>query len=64
MTMGTIDVSIVGLVLAGLTGIGSYVLGRHLRKGRTAKRQARERAAAHATQSRQVRRARERSERK
>jgi len=64
MSMGNIDFSAVGLVLAVVTGIGSYVLGRHLRKGRAAKRQAKERAAAHATQSRQVRRARERGERK
>jgi len=64
MTMGAIDFSTLGLVIAVVTGIGSFLLGRHLRKGRQAKKQAKERAALHATQSRQVRRARQRTERK
>ncbi|MGJ7492448.1 hypothetical protein [Variovorax sp. ZT4R33] len=62
--MGNLDLSIVGLVLAGVTGIGSFLLGRYLRKGRAAKKQSQQRAAEYATQSRQVRRARERSNRK
>ena len=64
MTMCAIDFSTLGLVIAVVTGIGSFLLGRHLRKGRQAKKQAKERAALHATQSRQVRRARQRTERK
>ncbi len=64
MTMGGIDLSALGMVVAVATGLGSYFLGRHWRKGRVAKKQARERAALEATQSRQVRRARERSQRR
>jgi len=45
MTMGAIDFSTLGLVIAVVTGIGSFLLGRHLRKGRQAKKQAKERAA-------------------
>jgi hypothetical protein len=64
MNIPNIDLSTVGLVLASFTGVGSFFLGRHLRRKRQAKKQARERAALEATQSRQVRRARERGQRK
>ena len=59
-----LDLSVLGLVLAVVTGIGSFFVGRHLRRGRMEKRRAKERVAAQAGQSRQVRRARERSQRK
>lgn len=59
-----LDLSTVGLVLASLTGVGSFVLGRHLRRRRQEKRAERERIAEAATQSRQVRRAKERTQRK
>jgi hypothetical protein len=64
MNFANFDLSTVGLVLASLTGVGSFVLGRHLRRKRQEKRSARARAAAAATQSRQVRRARERGQRR
>ena len=62
--LANLDLSTVGLVLASLTGVGSFVLGRHLRRRRLEKRAARERIAEEATQSRQVRRAKERTQRK
>ncbi len=62
--MGGIDVSTLGLAIAVVTGIGSFLLGRRLSRGRAERKRARERAAAEATQSRQVRRARERSGRR
>jgi hypothetical protein len=62
--MGNLDLSIIGLLIGAVTGLGSYFLGRHLRKGRAEKKQIQQRAAEFATQSRQVRRARERSARK
>jgi hypothetical protein len=64
MNFANFDLSTIGLVLASLTGVGSFVLGRHLRRRRQEKRSARDRAEAEATQSRQVRRARERGQRK
>ena len=64
MNLSAIDLSAFGLVLASLTGVGSFFLGRHLRRRRQEKKHARERAALEATQSRQVRRARERGQRK
>ena len=64
MNLPNIDLSTFGIVLAGLTGIGSYFLGRYLRRRRVARRQAKLQAVAEATQSRQVRRARERGARK
>ncbi|HUD32452.1 MAG TPA: hypothetical protein VMR43_05445, partial [Variovorax sp.] len=60
MNFASLDLSTVGLVLASLTGVGSFVLGRYLRRKRQEKRAARERIAEEATQSRQVRRAKER----
>ncbi len=62
--MGNLDLSIIGLLVGAVTGLGSYFLGRHFRKGRAEKKQIKQRAAEYATQSRQVRRARERSARK
>ena len=59
-----LDLSVVGLALALVTGVGSLFIGRYLRRSRMEKRRAKERAAAQAAQSRQVRRARERSQRK
>ena len=47
-----------GLVLALVTGLGSFFIGRYLRRSGMEKRRAKERAAAQAAQSRQVRRAR------
>lgn len=64
MNFASLDLSTVGLVLASLTGVGSFVLGRYLRRKRQEKRAARERAAEEATQSRQVRRAKERTQQK
>jgi membrane protein YqaA with SNARE-associated domain len=64
MNLSTFDFSALGVVLASFTGVGSFFLGRHLRRRRQEKKQARERAALEATQSRQVRRARERGQRK
>lgn len=62
--LANLDLSTLGLVLASLTGVGSFVLGRYLRRRRLEKRAARERIAEEATQSRQVRRAKERTQRK
>jgi hypothetical protein len=64
VTVAGIDLSVAGVVLAAFTGIGSFFLGRYLRRRHSEKRRVRERAMAEATQSRQVRRARERSGRK
>jgi hypothetical protein len=61
--MGGLELSALGVLLAVVTGVGSFFLGRYLRRNRAQKRQARERAAAEAAQSRQVRRARERRQR-
>ena len=47
-----------------VTGIGSFVLGRWLSRGRRAKRQEKEQAAKRASETRQQRRARERRESK
>ena len=63
MNLPNIDLSTFGIVLASFTGVGSFFLGRHLRRRRQEKKAARERAALEATQSRQVRRARERGQR-
>ncbi len=58
--MNAFDLSTLGVVIATLTGIGSFFLGRRLSRRRTEKRMAKEREAAQANESRQVRRARER----
>ncbi|MGI4776698.1 MAG: hypothetical protein ACRYGA_01045 [Janthinobacterium lividum] len=64
MNLPAIDLSIFGIVLASLAGVGSFFLGRHLRRRGQEKKVAKERAVLEATQSRQVRRARERGQRK
>ncbi|RYZ09987.1 MAG: hypothetical protein EOO24_09380 [Comamonadaceae bacterium] len=51
----------IGLVIAVASGVGSFVLGRWLSRKRRAAKAERERAAARAGESRQVRRARQRS---
>jgi hypothetical protein len=61
--MGGIDVSVIGIFIAVVTGIGSYVLGKRMREKRAAKKREKDRIAAQAGESRQVRRARERKER-
>ena len=54
------EIGIIGLVIAVLSGLASFVLGRWLSKRRRQKKADQARAAAEAAQSRQVRRARER----
>jgi type II secretory pathway pseudopilin PulG len=54
------EIGIIGLVIAVLSGLASFVLGRWLSKRRRQKKADHARAAAEAAQSRQVRRARER----
>jgi topoisomerase-4 subunit A len=61
--MGGIDVSVIGLFIAVVTGLGSYVLGKRMREKRAAKKRDKERIASQANETRQVRRARERKER-
>jgi hypothetical protein len=61
--MGGVDISTIGLLIAVVTGIGSFVLGRHLRTRYSAKKRAKDRIAAQANETRQQRRARERRER-
>lgn len=61
--MGGIDVSVIGIFIAVVTGIGSYVLGKRMREKRAAKKREKDRIAAQAGESRQVRRARKRKER-
>ena len=61
--MGGIDVSVIAIFIAVVTGIGSYVLGKRMREKRAAKKREKDRIAAQAGESRQVRRARERKER-
>ncbi|MET3495811.1 hypothetical protein [Variovorax boronicumulans] len=57
-----IDVSVIGLFIAVVTGIGSYVLGRRMREKRAARKREKDRIASQANETRQVRRARERRE--
>jgi type II secretory pathway pseudopilin PulG len=54
------EVGIIGLVIAVLSGLASFAVGRWLSKRRRQKKADEARAAAEAGQSRQVRRARER----
>ncbi|HEX7866991.1 MAG TPA: hypothetical protein VF555_18705 [Variovorax sp.] len=61
--MGGIDISVIGIFIAVVTGIGSYVLGRRMREKRAAKKREKDRIASQANETRQVRRARERKER-
>ena len=60
--LGGIDISILGVILAVVTGFGSYILGRRMREKRQGNRRAKDRAIAQANETRQVRRARERRE--
>ena len=61
--MGGIDVSVIGIFIAVVTGLGSYVLGQRMRETRAATTREKDRIASQAGESRQVRRARERKER-
>jgi type II secretory pathway pseudopilin PulG len=54
------EVGIIGLVIAVLSGLASFAVGRWLSKRRRQKKAEQARAVAEAGQSRQVRRARER----
>ena len=57
------DISTIGLIVAVVCGIGSFALGRWLSRKRREKKALEARAAEYASQSRQVRRARERKRR-
>ena len=61
--MGGIDISVIGVFIAVVTGVGSYVLGRRMREKRALKTRAKDRIASQATAKPPVRRARERKER-
>ena len=61
--MGGIDISVIGVFIAVVTGIGRYVLGRRMREKRALKKRVKDRIASQANETRQVRRARERKER-
>lgn len=54
------EIGIIGLAIAVLSGLASFVLGRWLSSRRRQKKAEQARAAAEAGQSRQVRRAQER----
>jgi type II secretory pathway pseudopilin PulG len=58
------EVGIIGIVIALVSGLGSFVLGRWLSNARRKKKAERERAVAEAGQSRQVRRARQRQQKR
>ncbi|MDM0069414.1 MULTISPECIES: hypothetical protein [unclassified Variovorax] len=58
------EIGIIGLVIALLSGLASFALGRWLSKRRRQKKADQARAAAEAGQSRQVRRARERQQKR
>ena len=60
--LGGSDISALGILLAVVTGFGSYILGRRMRAKRAQKRLDKNQAAARAGETRQVRRARERRE--
>ena len=57
------DVNLIGILLAVVLGIGSFVLSRKLRAKLDAKKRDKQRASTLANETRQVRRARERKER-
>jgi len=61
--MGDFDISTIGLVIAVVTGIGSFWFGRRIRMKQGEKRREKDRNAAQASETRQQRRARERRER-
>ena len=56
------EIGILGLLIAIVSGLASFALGRWLSKRRREKNADKARAAEHAMQSRQVRRARERQQ--
>ncbi|MDM0107861.1 hypothetical protein QTH97_23140 [Variovorax sp. J22R24] len=58
------EIGILGLVIAVVSGLASYALGRWLSNKRRQKKADQARAIAEAGQSRQVRRARERQRRR
>lgn len=58
------EIGIIGLAIAVLSGLASFVLGRWLSNRRRQKKAEQARAAAEAGQSRQVRRAQERQRRR
>jgi len=62
--MGAFDISAIGIAIAVVTGIGSFLVGRHLRKSRMEKRREQDRVTAEAVQSRQVKRAKARRDSK
>ena len=62
--MGAFDISAIGLAIAAVTGIGSFLIGRRLRKSRAEKSRESDRVTAEAVQSRQVKRARARRDSK
>jgi len=62
--MGAFDISAIGIAIAAVTGIGSFLIGRHLRKSRMEKRREQDRVTAEAVQSRQVKRAKARRDSK
>ena len=55
-----LDIGLIGIVIVVVSGLVSFAVGRYLSTKRRAKKQADKRAAEHAAQSRQVRRARDR----
>ena len=58
------DVSALGVAIAAITGVGAFWLGRSLSRRWQQRRRNKEQAAARAQESRQARRARERSEKR
>lgn len=62
--MGNFDITALGVVIAVLSAIGSFALGRWLRRKRMDRQRGQRDAAARAGESRQVRRARERAQRR
>lgn len=58
------EVGIIGLVIAVASGLGSFAIGRWLSNRRRQKKADQARAVAEAGQSRQVRRARERQQKR
>jgi len=56
------EIGILGLLIAIVSGLASFALGRWLSRRRREKNSDKARAAEHASQSRQVRRARERQQ--
>jgi len=61
--MGGLDANMLGLLIGGLGGVLCFWLGRRLSRKRRGKRRERDRSTALASESRQVRRARQRRER-